>query len=280
MAEEPVAEEPAAEEPAPAAEEPAAETADTKPADTGDKKIDEALDLLDELSAETPAETETVAETPAAKEPASVAEEPAPAPAAAAETRNAALLQRKDGQLIDEILTVEKLRREAMDAQALREIREARASMAGGEYAEAVRHYGIAVKLLNDSEKSKIYKAECTEGIAEGLYRAALEEDRTGRRTRAKQLMEKAVDLRHPKARRQLEAWNNTIDPDAYKTDVSEVQHRRNDADYKQRRETERRHLRRARQLLAQRELDLALDECELVLVKDPYNLMSANSSS
>ena len=281
-AEEPAADEPAAEEPAPAAEEPAAEepaaeTADTKPADTGDKKIDEALDLLDELSAETPetetpAETETVAETPAAKEPASTAEEPAPAPVATAESKNSALLQRKDGQLIDEILTVERLRREAMDAQAVREIREARASMAGGEYAEAVRHYGIAVKLLNDSEKSKIYKAECTEGIAEGLYRAALEEDRTGRRTRAKQLMEKAVDLRHPKARRQLEAWNSTVDPDAYKTDVSEIQHRRNDADYKQRRETERRHLKRARQLLAQRELDLALDECELVLVKDPYN--------
>ena len=269
-AEEPAAEEPAAEEPAPAAEEPAAETADTKPADTGDKKIDEALDLLDELSAETPeaetpTETESVAETPAA-------EEPAPAPVATAESKNAALLQRKDGQLIDEILTVERLRREAMDAQAVREIREARASMSGGEYAEAVRHYGIAVKLLNDSEKSKIYKAECTEGIAEGLYRAALEEDRTGRRTRAKQLMEKAVDLRHPKARRQLEAWNSTVDPDAYKTDVSEIQHRRNDADYKARRETERRHLKRARQLLAQRELDLALDECELVLVKDPYN--------
>ena len=279
-AEEPAAEEPApaAEEPAaeePAAEEPAAETADTKPADASDKKIDEALDLLDELSAESPeaeapTETESVAETPAAEEPA--AEEPAPAPVATAESKNAALLQRKDGQLIDEILTVERLRREAMDAQAVREIREARASMAGGEYAEAVRHYGIAVKLLNDSEKSKIYKAECTEGIAEGLYRAALEEDRTGRRTRAKQLMEKAVDLRHPKARRQLEAWNNTVDPDAYKTDVSEISHRRNEADYKARRETERRHLKRARQLLAQRELDLALDECELVLVKDPYN--------
>ena len=276
----PAAEEPAAEEPAPAAEEPAAEepaaeTADTKPAETSDKKIDEALDLLDELSAETPeaetpTETESVAETPAAEEPA--AEEPAPAPVATAESKNAALLQRKDGQLIDEILTVERLRREAMDAQAVREIREARASLAGGEYSEAVRHYGIAVKLLNDSEKSKIYKAECTEGIAEGLYRAALEEDRTGRRTRAKQLMEKAVDLRHPKARRQLEAWNNTVDPDAYKTDVSEISHRRNEADYKARRETERRHLKRARQLLAQRELDLALDECELVLVKDPYN--------
>ena len=184
----------------------------------------------------------------------------------------AALADRKDGKLIDEILTTEKLRREALDVQAMREIREAKDAMASGQYVEAVRHYGIAVKLLNDSPTAMRYKSECTEGIAEGLYRAALEEERTGRRARAIKYMEKAVDLRHPKARRQLEAWLNAEDPDANKTDVSEIQHRRNDADYKQRRETERRHLKRARQLLAQRELDLALDECELVLVKDPYN--------
>ena len=212
-----------------------------------------------------PAATAQVAETPAP-----AAAEPAPTTETVATTSPAAL--RKDSELIDEILTTEKLRREALDAQALREIREARAAMVGGEYFEAVRHYGIAVKLLNDRPDSKKYKDECTEGIAEGLYRAALEEERTGRRTRAKQLMGKAVDLRHPKARRQLEAWNNTEDPDAHKTDVSEIQHRRNDPDYKDRREAERRHLKRAKQLLAQRELDRALDECELVLEANPHS--------
>ena len=277
-AEEPAAEEPAAEEPAPAAEEPAAEepAADEDPAPAAEtsaepeKKVDDALDLLDELSAEesdkteTPDATEQAAETPAAEEPAAETTSPA-------ETKTA-VATRKDGKLIDEILTTEKLRREAMDIQAMREIREAKEAMAGGQYVEAVRHYGIAVKLLNDSPTAMRYKSECTEGIAEGLYRAAIEEERTGRRARAIKYMEKAVDLRHPKARRQLEAWLNAEDPDAHKTDVSEIQHRRNETDYKARRDTERRHLKRARQLLAQRELDLALDECELVLVKDPYN--------
>ena len=284
----PAAEEPApaADEPAPAAEEPAP-VAEEPTAD--DKKIDDTLDLLNELAGEDEVPTNKVDEpapAPAADEPVPVADEPVPVaeepvpvteePVPAAESEESVVKQRlqnrKDGGLIGEILTVEKLRREAMDTQAMREISEARAAMASGEYAEAVRHYGIAAKLLNDSEKSKIYKAECTEGIAEGLYRAALEEERTGRRARAIKYMEKAVDLRHPKARRQLEAWLSTVDPDALKTDVSEISHRRNDADYKQRREIERRHLKRARQLLAQRELDRALDECELVLVKDPYN--------
>ena len=278
------AEEPAAEEPAPAAEEKVEEPAAEEPAAeepaAAEEKVDDALDLLDELAAEdsdskpeAPTAEEPAPEEPSDKDPLPVpdGEQEDDAPAITPVSR-AALADRKDGKLIDEILTTEKLRREALDVQAMREIREAKDAMASGQYVEAVRHYGIAVKLLNDSPTAMRYKSECTEGIAEGLYRAALEEERTGRRARAIKYMEKAVDLRHPKARRQLEAWLNAEDPDANKTDVSEIQHRRNDADYKQRRETERRHLKRARQLLAQRELDLALDECELVLVKDPYN--------
>ena len=302
-AEEPAAEEPAAEEPAPAAEaadttsepaaeepaaeEPAAEEKAEEPAAEDpaaeEEKVDDALSLLDELAAE---DSDSMPETPAADQIGEAGVSPAPA-AEAADTApeapvsvvpattpvsRAALADRKDGKLIDEILTTEKLRREALDVQAMREIREAQDAMASGQYVEAVRHYGNAVKLLNDSPTAMRYKGECTEGIAEGLYRAALEEERTGRRARAIKYMEKAVDLRHPKARRQLETWLNAEDPDANKTDVSEILHRRNEAEYKQRRETERRHLKRAKQLLAQRELDLALDECELVLVKDPYN--------
>ena len=266
-AEEPAAEEPAAEEPAaeePAAEEPAAEEPAPVAEEPAGKKVDDALGLLDELAGEEADKTETSTEQ--------VAETPAPAAEEPAVAKTAKAADRKDGKLIDEILTTERLRREAMDVQAMREIREAKDAMASGQYVEAVRHYGNAVKLLNDSPTAMRYKGECTEGIAEGLYRAALEEERTGRRARAIKYMEKAVDLRHPKARRQLEAWNNTVDPDAYKTDVSEISHRRNEQEYKERRETERRHLKRAKQLLAQREIDRALDECELVLVKDPYN--------
>jgi len=206
-------------------------------------------------------------------EPTAAADTAAEAPAAAAPAAGeAAEAPRKDAELIDEIRTTEQLRREAMDVQAMREIDEARASMVAGEYTEAVRHYSIAIKLLNDRPGSKVYKDECNEGIAEGLYQAALEEDRTGRRDRAIKLISKAVDMRHPKARRQLEAWNSEIDPDKYKTDVSEISHRRNETEYKTRRESERQRLKRARQLLAQREIDRALDECELVLVGDPYN--------
>ena len=274
-------------EPEPAVAEPAPEVEATA---KEDKKIDDALSLLDELAAEdgilnkdsatsvreqpaqpaaSPAAVEAVTEPIPAAEPAPAAE---PVPVAEEDAVRQRLQNRKDGSLISEILTTEKLRREAMDRQAMREIAEAKAAMVSGEYVEAVRHYGIAVKLLNDSPKSIEYRRECTEGIAEGLYRAALEEDRIGRRTRAVSYMEKALDLRHPKARRQLEAWRSSADPDSNKVDVSEITHRRNETDYKALRETERRHLKRARHLLAQREIDSALEECDRVLAKNKYN--------
>ena len=232
-----------------------------------------------EKAAAAPA-AEAKAEEPAAEAPAAAAEEPAvaaeesvAAPAPVAEEPAAApALQGKDAELIEQIRATEQLRREAMDVQAMREIEEARAAMLAEEFTEAVRHYSIAVKLLNDRPQSKVLKTECNTGIAEGLYRAALEEERTGRRERAIKLIEKAVDMRHPKARRQLEAWLTSDDPNKNKTDVSAIKHRRNDEDYKTRRERELQHLKRSRQLLAQREIDRALDECELVLVSDPYN--------
>ena len=144
--------------------------------------------------------------------------------------------------------------------------------MAAEEFIEATRHYTIADKLLNDKPAMQHLRKECANGIAAGLYHAAIQEDSTGRRARAIKLMEKAVAKRHPKARRQLEAWLAADDPEASKIDVSEVTHRRNDEDYKANRAKIQQHLKRSSQLLATRELDRALDECELVLVQDKYN--------
>ena len=247
-AEAPVAAEPAAEK----AEEPAAAAAEPAPAKVGEKKGDEVLDLLSDLAAEDSTEA-------------------TPAPAPAAESA-APVFTGENAELRANIFVTERLRREAFDIQADREIAEARACMAAEEFQDAAKHYRIAQKLLNDSPKSADKRKECELGIADGLYRAALQEDATGRRDRAIKLMGKAVDLRHPKARRQLESWLAADDPDANKTDVSEISHRRNEPEYKDSRAKNNKRLKRSQQLLATRELDKALDECELVLVADPYN--------
>ena len=177
-----------------------------------------------------------------------------------------------DAELIENIRKTQELRIKAFNIQAKREMDEALKSQKNEEYMDMVRHYSIALKLLSDTPKFAEDRRTCQQGIAEGLYLAAMQEDATGRRDRALKLMEKAIARRHPKARRQYEAWTAAGDPDENKTDVSEIQHRRNEAEYKDLRTKNNQHLKRARHLLAIRDLKGALDECELVLVSDPSN--------
>ena len=226
-------------------------------------KVNEALNLLDELAAEDNAGDSSAV---ARAEPAKQGE------ASVSKLTVVARPANPDAELLANIRATEKLRRQAYDAQARREIVEARRAMSDEDYRAAVRHYGNAANLLNGRTGSTDMRRECEQGVAEGLYRAAMQEDRTGRRDRALKLMAKAIDLCHPRARRQYEQWVKEGDPAKEIVDVAAISHRRNAKDYKDARGKNLRHLKRARQYLATRELDKALDECELVLVADPYN--------
>ena len=257
-----VADAPKAEESKPVAEaavaaESAAEETEAEP--VSHDRVDDVLNLLDKLAEETPKATPAAGKAEGAK---------SAAVAVVAKPKTA----RPDEELLTNLATTERLRRDSLDEQAKREIFAARASMESKEFTEAVRHYGLATKFLNDSPASKALRKECDQGIAEGLYRAALQEEVIGRRAKAVELMEKALEMRHPKARRALEKWTAQSDVDVAKTDFSEVAHRQDDADYQKDREGVRRHLRRARQYLALRDMSRALDECEIVLKADPYN--------
>ena len=272
VAEEPAAEEPVAETPAeePAAEEPAAEEPAAEEPAAEEPAVAEAP-AAEEPAAETPAEEPAaeepaVAETPAEEEPAA-AEPAAEAPAVAKSD-----LKPEDAELLAAIEAVEKIRIQSFNTQADREIEEAHRCLANEEYLEVARHYANAAKLLNESTSSASKRKECEQGIAEGLYQAALQEYGTGRRERAFKLMERAIKRRHPKARRQYESWKAVGDPDANKKDVTEIEHRRNDKEYLELRAKNNKHLKRASQYFAQKDLDKALDECGLVLLSDPYN--------
>ena len=250
------AEETAVEAPAAEPEKKAEETAVEAPAaEPEEEKAEEAVAEAEEKAEEKPAEPaaeEKVAEAPAATES---------KPAVAA----------KD-ELIANIVQTERVRRQALDAQAQREINAARVCMKNAEYDEAVHHYGLAQKLLNDRASVKELRKECDQGIAEGLYRAALQERDLGRRQAAIEKMEKAVDMRHPKARRMLEKWVDEGAVKQEKTNLADIKHRKNDADYKEQRALILQHLRRSKQYLALRDMEKALEECEIVLVNDPYN--------
>ena len=256
-AEEAKAEEPKAEEPK-AAEEKAEEKTEEAP------KVEEAK-AAEESKAEEAKAEEPKAEAPKAEE-SKVAEAPK------AEAEKAAAPVSPDAELLANIRTTEKLRRESLDAQAKVEIVTARESMSKAEYNDAIMHYGQALKLLGGRPASKELTKECEQGIAEGLYRAALQEDKLGRRESATKMMEIAMNRHHPKARGVLEKWLATEVKTETKVEDVDIRNRKNDADYKLSREQIRKHLRRSRQYLALRDMKRALEECEVVLVNDPYN--------
>ena len=270
---EPAKEEPSAGTAEASAEKPAetaavaeAQPAKVEPVAVDKQKADQVLSLLSDLAAE----SDVKAETPAEKAPAKAEEPKAVAGKSAAEAPK--VPADPDAELVSNLVATEKLRRQALDAQAKREILNARECMQNEEFAEAVRHYGLAVKLLNDNPATKNLRRECDQGICFGVFQAAVQEDKFGRRDRVIKLMERALDLRHPEAREYLERWLAEADPATKVTDGSEYRHRINDEDYQKSREQIRKHLRRSRQFLAVRDLDRALEECEIVLVNDPYN--------
>ena len=279
--EEPAAEaeeEPAAaeEEPATAAEEPAAEAeeepaAAEEPAGTEEEPAAEAEEEP-AATAEEPAGTEEEPAAEAKEEPAATAEEPAATAEKPAATAEEPAASDGSNELLSAIDAVQKIRIKSFNEQADKEMQIARQCFENEEFLEMARHYHVAIKLLSENKMADSERKECMQGIADGLYRAALQEYATGRRERAFKLIEKAINRRHPKARRQFEDWKAAGDPDANAKDISEIKHLRNDEAYKDLRAKNNQHLKRARQFFAQRNLDRALDEVELVLLTDEYN--------
>ena len=279
-AEEASAETPAVTEtPAPSAEEPAAEeeTPTEEPA-TEEPAAEEEATTEPEATIE-PAEEKPAVEEPKDEEP---TEEPAPkketpAPKVAptpAPVAPAAKPVSPDAELLSNITATERVRRQAMDEQAKRLIIEARKSMKAKQYEESVRYYTNALKLLNDRVSSNPFRRECEHGIAEGFYRQAIQYWDIGRHQAALDIMMKARDHRHPRAQGQIEKWQvESLSLESEETQgESETLHAMNEEDYKAKRDLVRRHLRRARQYLALREMDKAVEECDVVLASDPYN--------
>lgn len=270
----------------PAVSKPLAEApADGASAQNEEKSTPAVEPREEDASASAPVKKTVKEESSAAltSEPDTLGEEPSEEMQAEENTKNAVALEpakklyesetpASDEALKDALRKTQELRFKAFKLQAEREIAEAEKCMAGEEYQDAVRHYALAMKLLSSSPALAGLRKKCQEGIAEGLYKAALQENATGRRDRALKLIQKAIDCRHPKARRQHEAWVAEGDPDANKADISEVSHRRNEEDYKSKRDENNKRLKRSQHYLSVRDLDRARDEVELVLDNDPYN--------
>ena len=245
-----------------------------KPAEQAEEA---AAEEATEPAKEEPQEAKPAEEEPAEEEP--VKAEPAKAepvnaePVKAEPVKKATAKVNPDQELLNNIMTTQRLRARAQNEQAKREIAKARQHMKDGDFLEAARRYEQAFKLLADRPVNEKLRKECKQGEAEGYFRVAMEEHSFGHNDKAKEHMTKARDLRHPKAARMLERWAESAAEVKDKgVDISEVKHRKNDADFKAQRENIRKHLKRSVQYLSVNDMKRALEECEVVLVNDPYN--------
>ena len=143
--------------------------------------------------------------------------------------------------------------------------------MEARDWETAARQYRFALAHLSDREEAAPLRKECRQGVAEAMLRAARQALKEGDRARAETYGKEALAARHPLAGAFLESLKAETVAGA-ETDVSDIKHRRNDADYKLDRDTIRKRIRLSAQYLAVADLANALDQVDLVLRSDPYN--------
>ena len=254
----PVAEEPApaapVEEPAPKPETPAPEAPAPAPVPEAPAPAPEAPAPAPEAPAQAPAPEAPVAEVPAP----AVAEAPAKPPT-------------EEEKLLSDIQTIEELRRDALKMHALKELDEARAARMRRDWDVAFMKFRLANEEFKMEAQSPEFQKECEEGMAEARYEAAKQALKESNRELAAQYAEEALKMRHPHAGALLDGLKAEQVKDT-ETDITDIQHRRNDPEYKKDRDLIRKRLRLSAQYMAVADLGSALEQCDLVLRSDPYN--------
>ena len=254
-AEEPVVEQKAAE---PAVADLAALLEDDKPAQPAPAAVEEKPIEAEEKPAEPEEKPAVVEEKPA--EPAVEVVEAAPEVSVGA-----------DAALISDIMETEKLRREALDLQAKKEMEAGNAAEVARDWEEMFKQYNLAETHLNDRADSAMLRKLCQAKKAEAKYQGAKQALRASDREKGLKLAEEALKLGHANAGQLLEALKQESAQDN-ETDRSDTEHVRNTDEYKKDRDLVQKRLRLAAQYLAMSDLVNALDQCDLVLRKDPNN--------
>ncbi len=268
---------------------PAKKAAPAKPAEPAPVVAEEAKAEKPAVAEEKPAEAAPAAvETKAEEKPVVAAQEAEEKPAAAEEKKPVTLDTlvenstgkkeapakvevSEDDKLISDLSATEALSRRAQQQQAMHEIAAARKAMEASDYEEAYRQYSLASSHLNERLTPHEVKRECKTGMAEAKFQLAKLHLRDGDREGGLALAKDALTLRHPKAQALIESIEEEGTEEVEK-DIADIKHVRNEAAYKEDRDTIRRRLRLSAQYLAVSDLNKALEQCELVLRYDQYN--------
>ena len=285
---------------APAADEPKVEEkkAEAAPAEKADTKLDDLLapaedeeevaEVVEEKKDE-PAAAVAVAEKEENEEEAEVVEvkpeqpavelEPAPAAeqqqvAESSETPAAAAASEDVDDyaaLVDEIATLERVRKQALEKHGKSSLESARKEMKDGNYAEAQRLYEEAVKFITKRPGNYEIINEAEEGVAEAIYQQARVLWKKEVMEEALQMARKAREKNHPKASQLISDIQAQID-NPPKPPRPKAVKRWKESSYVENDEDVRISIGKAREYYLTGEYDLARRELEIVLRSNPYN--------
>ena len=177
---------------------------------------------------------------------------------------------------ISEVETLERMRRKALEEHGKASLQSARQSMKDGDYTEAERLYKEAVKFIVNRPGNEIELEEAEAGVAEAIYRQAMELRKRGAREEALQLARQAREKSHPKAASLIASLQDEIDNPPAPPPPKAVK-RWNEKDYKTNQEQVKRQLLRAREFYITGEYQRADEELQKILRDNPHEQDAIN---
>ena len=229
----------------------------------------------------TPAEPAPIAKAVPAMAPVA---EPAPAAAPAPVAEPAPVVETTPGAgpavvapaadagreaLVSEVVTLERLRKEALREYGMASLMAGRKAMRDSDFEEARKQYMMAETYIPDNLETRAAREEAKAGVREALYRNAQLLWKKGDREKAVQIARQANEKGHPDASKLTTDIQKEIDNPPKVTPPKEMA-RMHEATYKESRDEVMRRLRLARQYYIVGEFDRCRQELEIILRDHP----------
>jgi general secretion pathway protein D len=173
--------------------------------------------------------------------------------------------------MISELLTLEKLRRNALREHGILSLNTGRKAMRDGDYEEARKQFDMALDYIPDNPETRSSREEARNGVREALYRNAVLIWKKGDREKAVQIARQATEKGHPDGPKLAADIQKEIDTPPVPPRPREIP-RMLEAGYKDDRDEVMRHFRLARQYYVVGEYDRTRQELEIILRDHPYN--------
>jgi general secretion pathway protein D len=171
--------------------------------------------------------------------------------------------------LISELVTLEKLRRNALREHGLASLGAGRKALRDGDYEESKKQYEMALAYIPDTIQTRAARDEARDGVRESLYLNAVLLWKKGDREKAIQVARMAHEKGHPDAAKLAAEIQKEIDSPPAVKQQPEI-HRLLEASYKDDRDVVLHRLQRARQYFVVGEYEKCRMELELILRDHP----------